>query len=388
MNQLVIDPTNVQVSNIVGLFDLDNELYMNAVFRLCTLEKIGDIKCISYQEFKRGIPPKKKKKVKDSVSSKGCWKNGLCINMYSNISVKLSDKTLHITGCKSHEQAHDCFKDLRENFSEVESNIKYINENIEIAKQCVNWITENIKGDEIYVVKNSQIVVDPTDVVIYGPKIYLNIASKLYKNLELAKHLIPLGSCIEKFVYERDNKIIDYPLIELEKFITIKDVKREDAISKGCDERIYDFYIDKRKDFTRYDEYILNLDWFLKIDSLYKRGHELTQIDFGYGNNNYNYNLGFLVNLKSLNGIFSDTHDFICEYQNEISKFATVTFQIEIPPHLLPQIRKKEKAKLPKFIIYNTGSITQSAPHPELADISRKRFIEIINQNINKIKFC
>jgi len=371
------DFSKISVSNVVGLFTLSNKFNAYTVFRLCTLYKIGNITGLDYQNFHRGAINVK------SANCKKHWKNAIGIKMNKNLSCKLSDETLHLTGLKSKQQAYECFQELKDNLAEVEDNIKYMNDNIEMAKLCVNCIKVLLKGEEIYVIKNSSIRVNCEDVVIYKCNLYLNISSKLYKKLYQSQHLIPDGCYDSKMVYSNTNGKIEYPLLELKKFTTIKQDKIQIPIE--LDSRLINFFLDKVADFTSYNDYVLNLDWFLTIRSVFASGDKLEEMGFKYGNNNYNYNLGFAVNLDCINSLFNKVDGFVCEYFKDISKFAKVSIPMEVPEHLISQIRKGENAKCPKFIIYNSGSITQAGPHPEINMIAYSKFINVILNNLDFI---
>ncbi len=89
---------------------------------------------------------------------------------------------------------------------------------------------------------------------------------------------------------------------------------------------------------------------------------------------------------KVFNNSENEIKGFVCEYYKDISKYAKVSYIMDIPENLIPEIRKKEEAKCPKFTIYGKGSITQSVPHPELARKCREDLMNVINKYINLIK--
>ena len=149
MSQIVNNFKDIPISNMVGVFSLDNKFNTYSLFRLCRLNSIGNITYISHAKHDRGHnKPNKKSKCKK------CWKNSVCMLINGKISAKLSDYTLHITGLKSTQQAEDCFNYIKENLSQVEDDIKYMKNNIEMSKKCIEWIKSVTKGDEIHYVKN------------------------------------------------------------------------------------------------------------------------------------------------------------------------------------------------------------------------------------------
>ena len=107
--------------------------------------------------------------------------------------------------------------------------------------------------------------------------------------------------------------------------------------------------------------------------------------DIFYSNINYNYNVGFNIKLNLLSKIFTQDTGFICEYQIDLNKFASVSYFMNIPKELRNSIRKKTDSFSHKFTVYKTGSVTQSGPHPELNKIAFNKFKEVILKNKNVI---
>ena len=116
-------------SNIVGIFELDDNIDINPIFRLCKIDT--DILGMSFQFFERGNIIKKKKYKK----CKKCWRNGICIKMKDSASFKLSKNTLQVSGVKSIEKAFGCFNILSQHFSEVDMMLKKIHEDIDSSER-------------------------------------------------------------------------------------------------------------------------------------------------------------------------------------------------------------------------------------------------------------
>lgn len=374
----------LKVSNTVGIITLKSKLNLYPIFRLCTLNGIGNISYTSYHMYSRGVKLKKKK------NCMRCWKNALNIEMvigsHNIVSLKISNDIIHLTGIKSEAHAIECFELLKANLNEVENTLNYINNNMEIAKNCINYIKEITKGYPIYVIKNSDILVNPNDVIIHDNSMYVNISSNLYKQLEQKRSIIPKQAIIGEMVVPKDGGYSTYLLISVEKRISLKSINELENIPSGTSTRILKFFLDKMQDFYCYDSYILNLEWFLDIHSLYPDGNKLEYINFAYGNNNYNYNIGFAVKLINMYKLFNNTPEFITEYNKETVKYVSISLPMEIPKELKKSIRKKDNIFYHRFIIYKTGSITQSGPHHDLNKLAYDKFMKIIMDNVEMLK--
>lgn len=392
---------DLKASNVVGIFTLTPKLNINPAFRLISLNSIGNINYVGYQFNSRGTKRKKKGKKKQSECKK-CWKNGICMEIDDSSSPKLSEKTLHIVGIKSKERAIEIFNNISLNLKDVEENLIYMNENLELAKKCVDWVKETFKGEEVYIIKDSNILIDPKDIVIYNLEMYLNFSSDIYEKLLKVYDIVPDDATKLWYTYidSVTNEETHYPLINVVKIRTIKEVGNLD-IPIYLSSKIINFFVSKVVDFTSYDDYCLNLDWFLTIKSIFDKGvpeidspkgsiidiPRLTFSNFGYGNINYNYSIGFRVKLSVINKIYNNTGGkFISEYNKDMVKYCQVSYMMNIPAHLANEIRKKKNVCVHSFVIYVTGGVTQSGPHPELNKIAHEAWAHYIMKNYDKIK--
>jgi hypothetical protein len=95
--------------------------------------------------------------------------------------------------------------------------------------------------------------------------------------------------------------------------------------------------------------------------------------------------LGFPIKLKVLDAIFKKNPEFECEYLKDMSKYVRISLAIKMPPELESHVRRKTE-KPHKFIIYRTGSVTESGPHPVVNEIAYNKFIEVIVKNLDLLK--
>ena len=86
-----------------------------------------------------------------------------------------------------------------------------------------------------------------------------------------------------------------------------------------------------------------------------------------------------------LDKIFRKYNEFLPDYHKDISTFVRICYLQKIPEDLQGEIRRKED-KLPTLIIYKTGSVTQSGPHPILNKIVFEKFLQVIGNHMEAIR--
>jgi hypothetical protein len=294
-----------------------------------------------------------------------------------------------------------------------------------MAKICLEWIKTICKGNIAYIIKDTNIIIDPNNIILHGESIFLDVSSDMYKKMMENIDLVPEDS-IKVTKVSFNNTIIDIPLITVIKInmITLPELIQ---VPDNLDRNVITFLLDKIVDYNNYDKYIMDMEFILTVKTIYKTvdtGTEVPKVEglrtelnkpevpkaevpkaevpkvevpkaeivnevpkikeleytkFGYGNNNYNYNLGFNINLGVISKIFEKYDDFIVEYNKDVAKYVKISYPMEIPDHLISSITKKKKMFSHKFIIYKTGSINQSGPHPELNEIAYNRLFNIIS---------
>lgn len=386
----------LKTSNIVGIYKFEPLLNMNVAFRLCQLNSISKISYMNYQGYSRGTRLETRKKKKPANKCVKCFKNSICIDMGESLGLKLSQNSLQLSGFKSKETADEALGFLIHELKQIETYLHFMNMNPDLAKKSVDFIKSQFNGEFVYMIEGSRIPVEPKDIVIYGSTMYLNIGCKLYESLLKNMNLIPITSIKAKLINtvnneKGENVVHEYPIIEIIRAHKIKALSTL-VIPEGLPENLINFFVDKLIDFNNYEEYILNLDWFLSLKSVYEDistingNFELRNTQFSYGNNNYNYNLGFPVKLAAIYRVFKRQTGFVSVYDKDIVKFVRISLPMEVPEELATSIRNKMKIPSHKFIIYKTGSVFQSGCHPVLNKIAFERFISAIARNVDKIR--
>jgi hypothetical protein len=91
---------------------------------------------------------------------------------------------------------------------------------------------------------------------------------------------------------------------------------------------------------------------------------------------NYNYALGFEVDRNALNRLINGRDGFVSRYQNALTNCVT----IELPYEISEAKAKRRKNKVPHhtFLVYRSGSITQSGPGSTLMRAAYYSFMNLI----------
>lgn len=246
------------------------------------------------------------------------------------VSMKLSKNTIHICGLT-------CEEDIRVSTELLFAHLRNIKEQIDNFKKC----------DQNY---------------------YLEVVRKICKGAPVARNTEILyndGSHIEILLKKtiEDNHII--------------------LPSSSQSDPILDFLLSYAKDYTYFGDYMLMLGSLNRLpdifsDNLEAYTHETIMC-------NYNYNLGYTINKNELKRIFNGNGSFVAR-QNK-AMLDHVTIELPYQPKVSTKIKRKRN-KVPKhtFIVYRTGSVTQSGPYGEIAENAYRKFMEIISANEDTIK--
>ena len=221
----------------------------------------------------------------------------------------------------------------------------------------------------------------------------LKVGSKAYNTLLKCEHIDDKVSAkifLRKMYmdYRKDPATDMYPILIEEEGHSIIIQQRPQHL----DSLIYDFLTDKAKDFEIYEDYIANLDWMLTIKSLYKKEKDLAEdksiklLKARYININYGYNLGINIDRCKFRDYVNKSKDFSPEYRKSGDTAVTVYLPLDLTPELSDEILRNEKNQkiAHKFIVYKTGGITQSGPHPIANEQAYYKFMDLIIPGLNE----
>ncbi len=409
----VIDFKEKMPSTIVGMIDFNGKLNTEAVFKLLEVTYVADSEksksYITYGDFindgtshrdvKDGQIPHlgyagpiwgmRYDKISRGDYKLSKFKNSITMALSirdKNVIVHLSNKSLHLTGIKTDKMAYETFEVIKYNIDSIDNVIKFLVKNKQITLDVINYIKKIVKGEPGYCIYGINEYIPSRDTYFLDGVLVLKPLSesfnKLAENLSLIRD-------ISKSVYDNIKNQLNFGQenfnafpIRLETCCSLNRILYDSIIPSSIDRTIFDFLIDKMKDYNTYENYTSFLDWVVTVPSLYES--EISVSDMKYININYSYSLGIKINRGNFR-TFIDSYkspdgvQLSAGYKKSVDKFLTIYLPFEIPKNLASHIRRTDKKEknCHKFIIYKTGSVTQSGPHPELNEIAYKHFIQM-----------
>ena len=328
-----IEFKNLKITTITMICELIGQINLSNVFHLAPITKIvnfthsGAAKCklpygapvgsiisMRYDNMVRGI-----------MTSQKNFKNSITLTISTstkNISIKLSDNTIHLCGASNKNNANEAIELILEHIYSINDNI--IRFKNDANKDLIEWISYHFKGS-------------PTEKCHYRIKEFKNMNLKI--------------------------------LTEIPDFF----IKKPDNIPENFDHKLIDFLYNLSKDLIYHSDFmnkIKNIKNFNASQSkLYvEKKHEVMV--------NYNYNLGFNVNRIKLNELVDGKNGFLSRFDN-----ANVNHvKIELPYKLQNYNSRKTNKKIPhhSFLIYKSGAVTQSGPGGEIMEDAFYKFKHII----------
>lgn len=345
-----------------------------------------------------------------------------------NISVKVNEAQVHMTGAKSKEMIRETVNVIIDKVYEAQRMIDYIRERPEETYSVIEWIKENCRGEIEYVEEGTPNIVKKEDILPLSDKIIQELSEEyeeqvlqekeammqerietvividgLTENInnfeppsfELSEVYPTLVGYINNGFTVTNNPgegmvINENPPIRVEKVDTIVlpevfvqqgyhrtyDTRPTDCYPEGINGKIANFLLDQAFDFYRYDCYCFHLEWITTLDRLYCGDVSISQIPTSMVN--YNYDLGFPVKKGKVSKYINRDFGFVPAYENTHDHSDKILLPCTIPPHLEDQIRLKNAPKH-TFTLHKSGSVTQSSPCEELAEIAYYLFHHAIN---------
>ena len=243
------------------------------------------------------------------------FKNSVTIDISTikkNISLKISTNCIQMCGASSRDDGVEATEHILGHLRKIQyylNKIKTIN-----FMEIIEWLSENTKGDDI---------------------IRTLINTKKFSNVTLS-----ISKCLN------DNKLI-----------------QPKNIPANFDDEIMGFILPFMDEFIYQSDYINKLKNIAKVDIVIEE--PLTYKYIKEVMVNYNYSLGFEINRTKLNDFINGKLGFVSRYNNALANSVTIELPYEIPnSHII----KKRKNKVPHhtFLVYRSGSVTQSGPGGEI----------------------
>lgn len=238
-----------------------------------------------------------------------------------DINLKLSSVKIQMCGSKSREMCMIAAQHVVDNLIEVETLLRWIDQNSEHAKITTDWVLTVVRG-----------------------KLYLNVnnpGTVGVRNIKLCQNEMP---DIPKNIYS--------PLAE--------------------------YLIGLAWDFSEYTLFKKNVEWLLTVkhiirptesDNIYLRPSKVITAMV-----NFNYPLGFKVRRMALCKIIEKMRPGCrARYNNQYDSHVRIYYPCLSEEH-------PDKVKYSTLIVYSTGHVTQSGPNPEIGYRVHYAFIKLANQ--------
>lgn len=290
----------------------------------------GSILSIRYCGNVRGIIRNKLKPFKNAVTLDISTKR-------KNISLKLSSYTIQMCGASSREDGVEAAEFLVQHLVSIQRLIDLMREDSELTSRTIAWLEEVTRGEVV-------------SRVSYKPTQFNNIV------LEIEQE-------------RPDNAVKCFSE-------AIPDIPEE------FEPEIVEFLANLAKDFMYHSDFCRKLTYVRGLVEIINEPLGLKHVDEAMVN--YNYSLGFQVDRRMLNSCMDGTEGFISRYNNALTSSVTIDLIYEPLPS---SAIKRRKNKIPHhtFLVYRSGSVTQSGPGGELMKGAYYLFMNTIAKVREKI---
>jgi hypothetical protein len=291
----------------------------------------GAILSTGYDNVVRGIVRGKKKPFRNAVSID-------LSTVRKNVNVKLSKNKLHISGASCQEDVLEAGDHLVTHLIKIQGTLNKLHRFPDQTIRMINWV------------KN----------ITMGPR----INRQVWRRVNLGQ------VCVTQEEILLDNVIIRPLVYHRSQIIGPISDWLGYFIPENFDDEIVRFLLAIADDFIYHSDLCQVLDYLPQITSLFGviPGEEPDDLPLSLTSHyiamvNYNYSLGFEVDRDQLNELIYGMNGFISHYNNALADNVTV----ELPYVCTNEARRKKK-KIPHhtFLIYHTGSVTQSGPGGEM----------------------
>jgi hypothetical protein len=272
----------------------------------------GAVLSARYRKHTRGVVKNKKNPFKNSVTIDMCLRE-------KNVGLKLSKNTIHICGCKHKAHSEETTELIFGHLKKIQRMLNILHKTETSLQTTMNFVKEVTKGKDIQKVKT---------------------------RLVIGKNVT-----VEVFTRTIEQEIINIPPL---------------FIPEGINKDVVEFLLSFCDEFLYHSDYCTKLNYISRIKHVYKE--KLSMVNYSEAMVNYNYSLGYKINRELLGECIASKNGFYSRHNNELSNSVT----IELPYHPKDDYIKKKKNKVPhhSFLVYKSGSVTQSGPNTnEMKDV-------------------
>lgn len=302
----------------VTRIELNNKKEANKI-KLPHIKIPGSILSIQYKGEVRGI-----------IKNKGSpFKNNVTIDMsieHKNINLKLSENSIQMCGARSINDGYEACGFILKHLKHIQYLLDKINNEPKIAHTTTEWVKSISKGHKVEIENYNIIQTTKCNLKIYAP-------------------------------------IIEYTII------------KPQSIPDYIDKELATFYLSMANDFIYYGAYCRCLEFINTMTKVIDDDIAIQSMEQAMVN--YNYSLKYKIDRYKLNKLINHKNGFISRYDN--ATYTSVTIEL---PYIPPQgnVMKRKKNKIPHhtWLVYRSGSVTQSGPGGELMREAYYMFMKTI----------
>jgi hypothetical protein len=294
------------------------------------------------------------------------------------VSMKLSKSTIQMCGSIYRHQVNSIVDSLFKHLYFIREMLLFAQTNPIETENTIKWITEICKGKLIWVLKNTDSIIDisrvkemPTlsNLSLHLPNnndegtIDKDTSSEMSENDTVSSNF---SLSTKHVIINGENKRIEqvHQLVFPDEYVTKRYPSNVNA-------RLADYLLGMISDYNRYDCYCKHI-WSISELSPDIIPSTLNILKTGSVNVNYNYDLGFYINREKLVKIIDDWvttsgNAFQSRYENVIEHAVTIKLPFDLSEKMSQEVWPRDKLPWHNFIVYRTGRVTQSSPHEELA---------------------
>lgn len=342
---LITDFDSMKVSTITLLAILNGEIGKLEIYQFLPITRINlPVKKRSVTKYKlpESIPPGAIVSVRYRDQTRGIirsnvktyFRNTITIDIGTTkktLSLKSSKEKVQICGASSIEDGIEAVGYIIKIVNKIEPAMKVIREGGKLLQDTLDWLAQNGRGPEIVRHNYSEHESET------GIPIIIDDPMDDHELLPLHVNMIP--------------GYISYALA--------------------------DFLIDQSKEYIYFSDFVDKVNFVLNL--AVKSYPQLNLIQIPEVMVNYNYSLGIKIDRFGLCYHTNGYDGFYAHYDNCLDSY--VTIELAYDPKENPFYRKKGGRK-PRntFLVYRSGSVTQSGPHKKMVRSVYYRFMNMIEK--------
>lgn len=258
------------------------------------------------------------------------FKNSVTVDISTvrkNINLKLSAETIQMCGASSMEDGVEAATHVINHLRSIQEVLNEIDNNLPHTLEIIEWI----------------------------------------KN-------ITAGDVIERTM-TTENKIGEIMLLISQKVTDKTIVRPMITVPEHFNMRITRFILSLVDDFIYHSDMCQKVDFITRIKQVTDEDLNIEQVASAMVN--YNYNLGFEIDRAKLNKFINNRDGFISHFDNALSTSVTIELPYE-PPAGMAIKRRRNKIPHSTFLVYKSGSVTQSGPGGEIMREAYYKFRNLV----------